>query len=234
MSETQTNSAAATDSAIGGSADAPTPYRYTSAVAAEIEARWQDRWEAEGTFEAANPTGPLAGDVAGRPKFFVMDMFPYPSGEGLHVGHPLGYIATDVLGRYRRMCGDNVLHSLSYDAFGLPAEQYAVQTGQHPRTTTEANMATMRRQLRRLGLAHDRRRSFATTDPGYVRWTQWIFLQIFGSWYDTDADGGRGRARPISELVAEYESGYRPTSDGRAWTDLDALERRRIVDSQRL
>ena len=234
MSETQTTAAAATDGAIGGSNDAPTPYRYTSALAAQIEAHWQNRWEAEGTFEAANPTGPLAGDVAGRHKFFVMDMFPYPSGEGLHVGHPLGYIATDVLGRYRRMCGDNVLHALSYDAFGLPAEQYAVQTGQHPRITTEANMATMRRQLRRLGLAHDRRRSFATTDPGYVRWTQWIFLQIFGSWYDTEAEGGRGRARPISELVAEYESGHRPTPDGRAWTNLDDLERRRIVDSQRL
>ncbi|MGH8824919.1 MAG: leucine--tRNA ligase [Jiangellaceae bacterium] len=230
MSETQTPA----DTATPGPADTPTPYRYSSVLAAEIESRWQDRWEADGTFEAANPTGPLAGDVAGRPKFFLMDMFPYPSGEGLHVGHPLGYIATDVLGRYRRMCGENVLHALSYDAFGLPAEQYAVQTGQHPRVTTEANMATMRRQLRRLGLAHDRRRSFATTDPGYVRWTQWIFLQIFGSWYDAEADGGRGRARPVAELVDAYESGRRATPDGSPWSELDDLERRGIVDSQRL
>ncbi|WP_169924572.1 class I tRNA ligase family protein [Flavimobilis soli] len=116
-----------------------------------------------------------------------MDMFPYPSGAGLHVGHPLGYIATDVVGRFRRMCGDNVLHALAFDAFGLPAEQYAVQTGQHPRITTEQNIANMQRQLRRLGLAHDERRSFATTDSEYVRWTQWIFLQIFNSWYDETA-----------------------------------------------
>jgi len=232
MSETQTTAAVA--AATGDGTDAPTPYRYSSVLAAEIESRWQDRWEAEGTFEAANPTGPLAGDVSGRPTFFLMDMFPYPSGEGLHVGHPLGYIATDVLGRYRRMCGDNVLHALSYDAFGLPAEQYAVQTGQHPRITTESNMANMRRQLRRLGLAHDQRRSFATTDSGYVRWTQWIFLQIFGSWYDHEADGGRGRARPISDLVAAFESGRRPTPDGRVWSELDDVERRRIIDSHRL
>ena len=141
-----------------------------------------------------------------------MDMFPYPSGAGLHVGHPLGYIGTDVVGRFRRMQGDNVLHALAFDAFGLPAEQYAVQTGEHPRTSTEANIAIMQRQLRRLGLAHDSRRSFATIDPGYVRWTQWIFLQIFDSWYDETAprpDGGTGRARPIAELVAEYDSGAR-------------------------
>jgi leucyl-tRNA synthetase len=231
MSETQTTAAVA--ATTGDGTDAP-PYRYSSVLAAEIESRWQDRWEAESTFEAANPTGPLAGDEASRPKFYLMDMFPYPSGEGLHVGHPLGYIATDVLGRYRRMCGENVLHALSYDAFGLPAEQYAVQTGQHPRITTESNMANMRRQLRRLGLAHDQRRSFATTDPGYVRWTQWIFLQIFGSWYDHEADGGRGRARPIAELVKAFESGRRPTPDGRAWSELDDVERRRIVDSHRL
>jgi leucyl-tRNA synthetase len=210
------------------------PYRYSSALAAEIERRWQKRWESDGTFQTPNPAGPLAGAISGRPKFFLMDMFPYPSGEGLHVGHPLGYIATDVLGRYHRMRGDNVLHALSYDAFGLPAEQFAVQTGQHPRITTEANMANMRRQLGRLGLAHDARRSFATTDPGYVRWTQWIFLQIFESWYDDEAAGGCGRARPIAELVAEYESGRRATPEGRAWAELDDVERRRIIDSRRL
>ena len=227
MSETRIRPTAPPD------ADAA-PYRYSSALAAEIERRWQKRWESEGTFQTPNPAGPLAGDIGGRPKFFLMDMFPYPSGEGLHVGHPLGYIATDVLGRYHRMRGDNVLHALSYDAFGLPAEQFAVQTGQHPRITTEANMANMRRQLGRLGLAHDARRSFATTDPGYVRWTQWIFLQIFESWYDDEAAGGRGRARPIAELVAEYESGRRATPDGRTWAELDDVERRRIIDSRRL
>ncbi len=174
----------------------PSAYRYSSDLAGDIERRWQDRWEAEGTFEAPNPTGDLAGEVTGE-KFFIMDMFPYPSGAGLHVGHPLGYIATDVIGRYRRMQGDNVLHALGYDAFGLPAEIHAVQTGEHPRGNTISNMANMRRQLRRLGLAHDPRRSFATIDPEFMRWTQWIFIQIFESWYDADAN----RARPISELI---------------------------------
>jgi leucyl-tRNA synthetase len=225
--------------------DAPTGdvrFRYTAALAGELEQRWQDRWDALGTFAAPNPSGALT-DGEGRhadpdaSTFFVMDMFPYPSGAGLHVGHPLGYIATDVVGRYRRMCGDNVLHALGYDAFGLPAEQYAVQTGQHPRVTTEANIANMRRQLRRLGLGHDPRRTFATTDAEYVRWTQWIFLQVFSSWYDPQAprpDGGVGRARPVAELQALYESGDRSTPDGRAWAELDAVERRRVIDAQRL
>ncbi|NED99859.1 leucine--tRNA ligase [Phytoactinopolyspora halotolerans] len=219
------------------SADGDVPYRYTAALAGEIEKRWQDYWDAEGTFHTPNPSGALAEpdwDVSSKKKFFLMDMFPYPSGAGLHVGHPLGYIATDVTGRFRRMCGDNVLHALAYDAFGLPAEQYAVQTGQHPRKTTEENITTMRRQLRRLGLAHDGRRTFATIDPGYIKWTQWIFLQIFESWYDTEADGGRGRARPIADLVAAYESGERATPDGRAWADLEEVERRRIIDGHRL
>ncbi|WP_298456666.1 leucine--tRNA ligase [uncultured Cellulomonas sp.] len=217
-------------------------FRYTAALAGELEQRWQDRWDELGTFHTANPSGRLT-DGQGHhadpasPTFFVMDMFPYPSGTGLHVGHPLGYIATDVVGRYRRMCGDNVLHALGYDAFGLPAEQYAVQTGQHPRVTTEANMANMRRQLRRLGLAHDPRRTFATTDGDYVRWTQWIFLQVFASWYDPDAvrpDGGTGRARPIAELQEAYAAGVRPTPDGRPWAELDDVERRHVVDAQRL
>ncbi|MDR1825729.1 MAG: leucine--tRNA ligase [Bifidobacteriaceae bacterium] len=185
-------------------------------------------------------------DGAGRhadpatPKFFVMDMFPYPSGKGLHVGHPLGYIATDVMGRYRRMCGDNVLHALGYDAFGLPAEQYALQTGQHPRITTEQNIATMRAQLRRLGLGHDARRSFATTDPDYVRWTQWIFLQIFNSWYDPDAirpDGGRGAARPIAELEAAFQAGTKPIPghpEGTSWDALSGSERRAVLNGFRL
>lgn len=223
------------------SAPAEAPYRYTAALADEIERTWQDRWDELGTFHTPNPTGPLT-DAEGRhadpaaPAFFLMDMFPYPSGAGLHVGHPLGYIATDVVGRFRRMRGENVLHAMGYDAFGLPAEQYAVQTGEHPRLVTERNMATYRRQLRRLGLAHDPRRTFATTDADYVRWTQWIFLQIFDSWYDESArrpDGGVGRARPVAELVAEYEAGTRPAPD-RPWSELDDVARRRLVDSQRL
>ena len=209
--------------------ETPASYRYTSDLAGDIERRWQDRWDAEGTFEAPNPTGDLAGEVSGE-KYFIMDMFPYPSGAGLHVGHPLGYIATDVVGRYRRMQGDNVLHALGYDAFGLPAEIHAVQTGEHPRTNTLANITNMRRQLRRLGLAHDPRRSFATIDPDFVRWTQWIFVQIFESWYDEDQQ----KARPISELRAEFESGARTAPDGAAWADLAPLERRILIDSRRL
>jgi leucyl-tRNA synthetase len=211
--------------------DAP-KHRYTAALAGEIEARWQDRWDAEGTFETPNPAGPLA--EPGRPvpddKLFVLDMFPYPSGAGLHVGHPLGYIGTDVYSRFQRMQGVNVLYTMGFDAFGLPAEQYAVQTGQHPAITTAENVATYRRQLRRLGLSHDRRRSVDTTDPGYYRWTQWIFLQIFNAWYDTESD----RARPIAELVEAYESGRRPTPDGRPWTALSTVEQRRLVDDRRL
>src|SRR5262245_56954744 len=194
------------------------PHRYTAALAEDIETRWQERWEREKTFEAPNPAGPLADPerLTGRPKLFILDMFPYPSGAGLHVGHPLGYIGTDVFGRYRRMRGDNVLHSIGYDAFGLPAEQYAIQTGTHPRITTENNVATMRAQLLRLGLAHDERRSVSTTDESYYRWTQWIFLQIFNSWYDERAE----KARPVSELVAEFAGGARPTPDGRPWGSL--------------
>src|SRR5436190_2818975 len=132
-----------------------------------IEGRWQQYWETRGTFRTPNPGDP--GFAPRRPKYYVLDMFPYPSGIGLHVGHPLGYIATDVYGRFKRMTGYNVLHALGYDAFGLPAEQYAVQTGQHPRSTTDQNIATMRAQLRRLGLAHDRRRSVSTRDAGVYR-----------------------------------------------------------------
>ncbi|HSV65596.1 MAG TPA: leucine--tRNA ligase [Mycobacteriales bacterium] len=209
------------------------PYRYTAALAQQIEARWQDRWEREGTFHAPNPAGPLARgfeEAVGRPKFFVNDMFPYPSGEGLHVGHPLGYIGTDVYARYLRMTGHNVLHTIGFDAFGLPAEQYAVETGQHPRVTTEKNVATYRSQLRRLGLGHDPRRAVSTTDAGYYRWTQWIFLKIFSSWYDETA----GRARPIAELEAELAEGIRATPDGRSWGELTRAEQRRVIDGYRL
>ncbi len=219
-----------------------TPFRYTAAMAQQIETSWQDRWEEDGTFNAPNPAGPWAEPekVAARgEKLIVLDMFPYPSGVGLHVGHPLGYIATDVYSRFHRMLGKNVLHALGYDAFGLPAEQFAVQTGQHPRKTTEENMTNMKRQLRRLGLGFDNRRTFATIDDDYYRWTQWIFLQIWDAWYDAEAvreDGGRGRARPISELVEEFESGRRAVLDaeGRGWADLSATERATVLEGHRL
>ncbi|MFD7895759.1 leucine--tRNA ligase [Streptomyces sp. NPDC059743] len=219
----ETNSAAAEQTA---------PHRYTAAMAADIEARWQDFWDAEGTYEAPNPTGDLAGDPAlvAEPKKFIMDMFPYPSGTGLHVGHPLGYIATDVFARHQRMTGHNVLHTLGFDAFGLPAEQHAVATGTHPRVSTEAAMDNMKAQLRRLGLGHDKRRSVATIDPDYYKWTQWIFVQIFNSWYDKDAD----KARPIDTLVAQFESGQRATPDGRPWSELSAVERADVLGEYRL
>lgn len=209
------------------------PFRYTAALAGQIEQRWQRWWDDERTFETPNPSGPLADPdalAARGDKLFVLDMFPYPSGAGLHVGHPLGYIGTDVYARFKRMTGHNVLYTMGFDAFGLPAEQFAVQTGQHPAVTTDANIANMRRQLHRLGLSHDPRRSISTADPGYYRWTQWIFKQIFDAWYDTDAD----RSRPIAELVAEFEAGARPTPDGRDWSSLDEPERRRILDEHRL
>ena len=207
-------------------------HRYTPTVAGAIERAWQDRWEERGTFHAPNPSGPWADPqaVGDRQKYFVQDMFPYPSGAGLHVGHPLGFIATDVYARYQRMAGKNVLYTMGFDAFGLPAEQYAVQTGQHPRKTTEDNIATYIRQLRQLGLSHDTRRAFATIDPEYYRWTQWIFLQIYNAWYDERA----GRARPIEELVAAFEQGDVATADGRLWAELSADERRAEVDARRL
>ncbi len=208
------------------------PFRYTAAMAGEIEPRWQDWWAEHGTFHAPNPAGDLADPGhprAGAPKLHVQDMFPYPSGAGLHVGHPLGYIGTDSYTRYQRMAGFNVLHPMGFDAFGLPAEQYAVQTGTHPATTTAANVERYRMQLRRLGLAYDERRTFATTDPDYYRWTQWIFLQVFNSWYDDKIR----KARPIPALIAEFEAGTRPTP-GKAWAEMSEVERRKLVDGHRL
>jgi leucyl-tRNA synthetase len=213
-------------------ADLP-PHRYTAALANEIEEKWLARWDERRVYYAPNPKGELHepnADKASRPKYYALDMFPYPSGSGLHVGHPLGYIGTDIYARFKRMTGFNVLHTMGYDAFGLPAERYAVDTGQHPEVTTRENIANMRRQLHRLGLGHDPRRSIATTDVEYYRWTQWIFLQIFNSWYDED----RESARPIEELVAELESGAREPRDGSDWAALGEDERGRLVDSYRL
>ena len=225
------NSADHNPSESAHSADIPR-LRYNAALALDIEQRWQDRWEAEGTFEAPNPAGPLGepDKVAGRPKLFVLDMFPYPSGSGLHVGHPLGYIATDVYARFKRMTGYNVLHALGYDSFGLPAEQHAIATGVHPRVNTEANVANMRRQLRRLGLGHDARRSVSTTDEDFYRWTQWIFLQVFNSWYDEIEQ----RARPIAELEQAYVDGSLATPNGQPWKEHNKHERRQAIDARRL
>jgi leucyl-tRNA synthetase len=228
MSTDTTPGAAAGDAA----SDTP-PHRYGAALADRIEHRWQDRWESEGTFHVPNPTGAWADPAhpsTGGDKVYLMDMFPYPSGSGLHVGHPLGFIGTDVLGRYLRMIGRPVLHAMGFDAFGLPAEQYAVQTGTHPRKTTDENIGRYKAQLRRLGLGHDERRSFSTTDVDFYRWTQWIFLQIFNSWYDEAA----AKARPVAELEAEFAAGTRPVPGGASWAELDDVARRRVVDSFRL
>jgi len=162
-----------------------------------FESQWQTRWDDQKTYRTPNP-----GDSdfdATKPKFFVLDMFPYPSGAGLHVGHPEGYTATDIIGRYKRMNGFNVLHPMGWDAFGLPAEQYAIKTGQHPRITTEQNIDNFRRQLKSLGFAYDWDREVNTTDPGYVKWTQWIFLQLYNSYFCEDEN----KAKPVSELEAK-------------------------------
>ena len=198
-----------------------------------IEPKWQQTWEAQQTFRAWNPgeeipanhpfairhgADSMAGEaVAGRkapPKFYILDMFPYPSGAGLHVGHPEGYTATDILARYRRACGFNVLHPMGWDSFGLPAEQYAVKTGQHPRVTTEANIANFTRQIKSLGFSYDWSRELATTDVDYFKWTQWIFLKLYNSYFDAE----KNCARPISELIGNETE----------------AERRAYIDSKRL
>jgi len=162
-----------------------------------FEPKWQAIWDAEKTFKVANPGEP--GFDAAKPKCYVLDMFPYPSGAGLHVGHPEGYTATDIVSRYKRMNGFNVLHPMGWDSFGLPAEQYAIKTGQHPSITTYANIDNFRRQLKMLGFSYDWDREIATTDPHYVRWTQWIFLRLYNSYYNTELK----KACPVSELEAK-------------------------------
>jgi leucyl-tRNA synthetase len=159
----------------------------------EIEKKWQAWWAQNKTYKAGNESE--------KPKYYVLDMFPYPSGAGLHVGHPLGYIASDIFARYKRLKGFNVLHPMGYDAFGLPAEQYAIQTGQHPEKTTRDNVARYRQQLDRIGFSFDWDREFRTCDPDYYKWTQWAFLKMFGSWYDNRLQ----KARPIEELTAAFE-----------------------------
>src|SRR5213594_706780 len=153
-----------------------------------IEPRWQKYWEEHKIFRTP--------DRSDKPKFYILDMFPYPSGAGLHVGHPEGYTATDILARYKRPQGFHVLHPMGWDAFGLPAEQYAIKTGQHPRQTTEQNIATFKRQIKSLGFSYDWTREIDTTDPKYFKWTQWIFLRLYNSWFNPETN----RAEPISTL----------------------------------
>ena len=160
----------------------------------KIDQKWQSKWAQEGTYDASYNSD--------KPKFYVLDMFPYPSGAGLHVGHPLGYIASDIYARYKRQKGFNVLHPMGYDAFGLPAEQYAIQTGQHPEKTTKINTTRYREQLDNIGFGLDWSREFKTTDPNYYKWTQWIFIQLFEAWYDHSI----GKSQPISKLIAHLEA----------------------------
>ena len=159
----------------------------------QIEDKWRRKWKADKTYRVENDTS--------KPKYYVLDMFPYPSGAGLHVGHPLGYIASDIVARYKRQKGFNVLHPMGYDSFGLPAEQYAIQTGQHPAKTTEVNIARYREQMDNIGFSFDWSREVRTSDPSFYKWTQWIFLHLFDSWYDHAQD----KARPIADLIARFE-----------------------------
>ncbi len=222
------------------------PHRYSAALAYSLEPQWQAWWEAQGTYQVPNPGDPAFDST--RPKFFCLDMFPYPSGAGLHVGHPEGYTATDIISRMKRMQGFNVLHPMGWDAFGLPAEQHAINTGEHPAAFTRKTIDTFRRQLQRFGFSYDWSRELATIDEGYYKWTQWIFLQIYNAWFDPD----RQSARPISQLVGEFESGIRevrlnPQAAEYAgagdlpggtrigdWSTLDPDTRRMVIDSYRL
>ena len=178
-----------------------------------IEKDWQEKWEKGLKYKV--------DEIEDKPKFYVLDMFPYPSGAGLHVGHPLGYIASDIVARYKRHKGYNVLHPMGFDSFGLPAEQYAIQTGQHPAVTTEANIVRYRDQMQKIGFSFDWNREVMTSDPSYYKWTQWIFGRLFESWFDLD----QNKARPLSELIDAFEqNGYffvNPSCDDNWWEDLD-------------
>jgi leucyl-tRNA synthetase len=161
-------------------------FRYDAGFANTIEPKWQRAWAASKVYETANPGA--SGFDAGKPRFYCLDMFPYPSGAGLHIGHPEGYTATDIICRYKRMTGYNVLHPMGWDAFGLPAEQYAIATGVHPAITTRTAIDNFRRQLQRFGFSYDWSREFGTIDDGYYKWTQWIFLRLYGAWFDGEAN----------------------------------------------
>ncbi|MFI5163784.1 MAG: class I tRNA ligase family protein, partial [Bacteroidia bacterium] len=197
----------------------------------DIEKKWQKHWAENKTFRAENHSV--------KPKYYALDMFPYPSGAGLHVGHPLGYIASDIVSRYKRLKGFNVLHPMGYDSFGLPAEQYAIQTGQHPAITTENNIARYREQMDKIGFSFDWEREVRTADPNYYKWTQWVFLKLFNSWYNPETD----KAEPLNTLVQKLESGKvaRPndSSVGRGklekkWAELNEKEKSDLLMEYRL
>jgi leucyl-tRNA synthetase len=231
---------------MGSGGGGPGPQRYTAELAGRIETRWQAWWAEDRTYRQPNPGEP--GFDGAKPKFYCLDMFPYPSGAGLHVGHPEGYTATDIICRYKRMTGHNVLRPMGWDAFGLPAEQYAIQTGVHPEITTRKAIENFRRQLQRFGFSYDWEREVGTIDPEYYEWTQWVFLRVYGSWFDRQA-GELGRARPIGELIEEFETGARPvrlnpdaaehTTAEKArrwasWGETSDDDRRTILDSYRM
>jgi len=198
----------------------------------DIEKKWQAYWAANGTFKVKTDSS--------KPKYYVLDMFPYPSGAGLHVGHPLGYIASDIYSRYKRLKGFNVLHPMGYDAFGLPAEQYAIQTGQHPAVTTEKNIARYRQQMDRIGFSYDWSREVRTCDPGYYKWTQWAFIEMFNHWYNNDTQ----KAEPISSLIAVFEDdgnagvnaacGSVPSFSAGQWKAMDSRQQQDILMQYRI
>lgn len=187
----------------------------------EIEKKWQEHWKQQHTYQVSNDSR--------KPKYYVLDMFPYPSGAGLHVGHPLGYIASDIYSRYKRLKGFNVLHPMGYDSFGLPAEQYAIETGQHPAVTTAKNIGTFRSQLDRIGFCYDWSREVRTSDPAYYKWTQWIFLQLFNAYYDRREN----KARPISELIKRFEKEGNPPQNGQPTARSFSAEEWKLWDEKK-
>ncbi|MBL0331011.1 MAG: leucine--tRNA ligase [Bacteroidetes bacterium] len=190
----------------------------------EVEKKWQAYWAKNKTFKPE--------EKSSKPKYYVLDMFPYPSGAGLHVGHPLGYIASDIFARYKRLKGFNVLHPMGYDSFGLPAEQYAIQTGQHPEITTKTNITRYRKQLDKIGFSFDWDREVRTSNPDYYKWTQWIFIQLFNSWYNPETN----KAENISTLIEKFRSGSLSFGEGRGevWEKLDEKQQSDLLLEYRL
>ena len=202
-------------------------YKYCAEVANELETRWQSNWAKDNLYTIGNP-GDDGFDTS-KPKFYCLDMFPYPSGAGLHVGHPVGYIGSDIISRFKRMQGFNVLHPMGWDAFGLPAEQYAIETGVHPATTTRTAIDTFRGQLQRIGFSYDWSREFATIDPEYYKWTQWVWLKAYGSWFDPSTK----QARPINTLIDGLNTGE-ITADDCDWQLMSVSEKTTYVNNHRL
>ena len=202
-------------------------HRYCAEVANSLETHWQKCWADDDVYAIGNPGE--EGFDSSKPKFYCLDMFPYPSGAGLHVGHPVGYIGSDIISRFKRMGGYNVLHPMGWDAFGLPAEQYAIETGVHPAVTTKKAIDTFRRQLQRIGFSYDWSREFATIDPEYYKWTQWIWLQAYNAWFDTKTNC----AKPIQNLLDELENGTVVPENG-SWEQLDKKEKATYIDSKRI